>query len=209
MEDYLVSSLKRLYDDCHRAIEAGNSQNVGRAIIDRYNELLEEVQDECPENPRIQNLDPVSQSGASFAGGSPRPHPNDLQEVKFRVTAIADSAGLDVDDFQQVDEGSEMPIIQIQNHQTQSQSQEQRQEQYVTVGEIHEEIDRLMVSPDERERIEERVEEFENELEEENPDTERMLDIMSFVRDTSTQLASKMGMRALQHGVDLLEAISG
>lgn len=207
MQDYLVSSIKRVYDDCHRALEDGNSQNVGRAIINRYNELLEEIQEECSANERVQNLDSVSETGATFVGGNPRPHPNDLQEVKFGVTAIADSVNLDLKDFERVDEGSEMPIIHIHNRQSQTQAQQQRQEQYVTIEEIHEEIERLMTSPDQKERIEGRVEEFESELKEEEPDKGKMIDIISFVRDTSTQLASKLAMRALQYGVDILGGI--
>jgi hypothetical protein len=207
MQDYLVSSIKRVYDDCYRALDEGNSQNVGRAIINRYNELLGEIQEEYPDNERIQNLDPVSETGAGIAGGSTRPHPNDLQEVKFGVTTIADSVGLNLNDFERVNEGSEIPVIHIHNQQSQSQAQDQSQEQYITIEEIHEEIDRLMTSSEERELIEERVEEFESELENENPNKDRMLDIISFVRDTSTQLASKLGMVALQRGVDLLDAI--
>lgn len=64
-----------------------------------------------------------------------------------------------------------------------------------------------MTPPEERERIEERVEEFESELEDKNPDKDRILDIISFVRDTSTQLASKLGMVALQRGVYLFDVI--
>ncbi|MDR5657829.1 MULTISPECIES: hypothetical protein [Halobacteriaceae] len=90
---------------------------------------------------------------------------------------------------------------------TQVSSQEQSQEQYITIEEIHEKINRLMTSTEEKERIEERVEEFELELEDENPDKDNMLDIIPFVRETSTQLASRLGMVALQRGVDLLDAI--
>lgn len=200
MEDYLVSSIKRVYDDCYQALDEDEAGNVGNAIIDRYNDLLEEIQGECSENERVQELDPVNKTG--FQG---RAHPNDLQEVKIGVTTIADSAGLDLEDFQRVSENPEMPIINIHNQQ--SQSQHQRQEQYITVEEIQAEIDRLMASPEEIERIEERVEQFESELDNENPDKDRLIDTISFVRDTSTQLASKLGMLALQKGVDIIEAV--
>jgi len=197
MDEYLVSSLKRLYDDCYNAIEEDRSSKVGDAIVDRYHELLEEIHDEFPENDRIQNLEGIDKSGY---GG--RAIATDVQEVKFAVTSIADSLGLDSEDFKNVEGGSDMPIIQIKNEQ--SQTQEQTQEQYVTVEDIQEEVDRLMTSPEKRQLIEKRIEEFESEIEEENPDKERMIDAISFVRDTSTQLASKLAMRALQHGVDII-----
>lgn len=203
MEDYLVSSIKRVYDDCHRVLEEGSPQNVGSAIIDRYNELLEEIRQEYSDNERIQNLELVEESGAGN-----RPHPNDLQEVKFGVTAIADSIGLDLDDFENVSEGSEMPVIHIHNQQSQSQAQEQHQEQLFTIEELHEEANQLMTSKAEKEQIKERLDEFESELEANNPDKDRMLGIISFVRDTSTQLASKLGMVALQQGVDLFDAVA-
>lgn len=115
MQNCLVSSIKRVYDECHRALDEGNSQNVGSAIINRYNELLGEVQEGYPDNEQVQDLDPVNETGAGFASGSTRPHPNDLQEVKFRVTTIADCVGLDLDDFERVNEGSEMQIIHVHN----------------------------------------------------------------------------------------------
>jgi molecular chaperone DnaK (HSP70) len=202
MQDYLVSSIKRLYDDCYRALERENAGSVGDALVDRYNELLNEIQEEYPDEPRIQNLDAVEESGW---GG--RAMATDVQEVKIGVTSIADSLGLDSEDFQHVDDASEIPIIQINNQQSQSQSQQQQQDQYITIEEINQEADRLMASPDEKKQIKEQIEEFESELEGEEPDTDRIINIISIVRDTSTQLASKLAMRALQHGVDILNSI--
>ena len=65
----------------------------------------------------------------------------------------------------------------------------------------------MLAPPDQKQRVKEHIEEIESELEGEEPNKERMLGIISIVRDTSTQLASKLAMRLLQHRVDILESI--
>lgn len=201
MKDYLVSSIKRVYDDCHRALEDDKSQAVGGAIIDRYNELLDEIKSEYPDNERIQNLNPVERTGAGIVtGASNRPRSNDLQEVKFGTAAIADALELDIVEFKRVQNTDTIPIIQINQNQTQQQSQQQT----ITIESIYQEVDGLMVSPEQKENIESQVREFEEELESENPDKDRMKAVIDFVRDTSKQLAVKLTMLALTHGIDLL-----
>lgn len=197
MEEFLVSSIKRLYDESHRALEQGEETRRGESIIDRYNELLEEVKKNHPDNSRIQELKPASKTGWNG-----RVHPNDVQNVKFGLTTIADSAGLDLEDFKDVGGESEMQIIKIENNQ--SQSQNQRQEQYVKIEEIYEDVDRAMAPKEKKETVKEYIKEFKNELESESPDKNRMIEIISFVRDTSTQVASKLGIMALQRGIDII-----
>ncbi|QGN05865.1 hypothetical protein Hrd1104_00205 [Halorhabdus sp. CBA1104] len=204
MPDYLVSSLKRLYDDCSRAIDENNARAVGGAIIDRYNEILDEIQEEYSDNRRIQELEAVQRTGATFGGGPPRARANDLQDVKFRSAAIADALELELEDFERVADTETIPIIQLQQSVEQNQSQQQAQQQRVTIEQLYDDLDSRMGPEDEIEQLRELVEELEDQLNSENPDTVEIRDLIETAKSYSTQLGMKMAMLALERGIDIL-----
>jgi len=204
MDDYIVASLKRVYDDCSRALDSGTAQTAGGAIIDRYNELLDEVQAEYPHNQRIQQLEPLTRTdGGQTLETQNGPRADDLQKVKFGVTSMVDATGLDSDEFTQVADGSELPIIQITDHNAQPQSDQQ----YVEIDQIHSDIAQLMMPPDRKQYLKEQVTAFESELEQEHPDTDLLIESISMIEETNTKLASKMAVYALQRDIPLLDAL--
>ncbi len=62
--DYLITRLKRIFDQCVRVQEEGNEQNVGKVIVNEFNTLLDELQEAYPENQIVQDLGPVELTGA-------------------------------------------------------------------------------------------------------------------------------------------------
>lgn len=205
MPEFLVRSLKRLYDDCSQAIDENIADGVGGAVIDRYNDLLDEIQGEYPDNQRIQDLEEVQRTGGRFAGGPSIPHLNDLQEVKFRSAAIADALGLELEDFERVAGTDTIPVIQIEQNVEQSQSQEQAQQQTVTIEQLYEEVGTRMAPEEETEQLREMVGRLEEHLESDDPDSGEIRDLIETAREFSTQLALKMSMLALERGIDILD----
>ena len=204
MSDFLVRSLKRLYDDCSQAIEEENAQAVGEAIIDKYNSLLMEIQEEFPDNQRIQDLEEVQLTGATFGSGHPRPRSNDLQEVKFRSAAIADALGLELEDFERITDADTIPVIQIQQNVEQSQSQQQSQQQTITIEQLYRDVDNRMAPEEETEQLHELVGRLEEQLDSDDPNTVEIRDLIDTAKDFSTQLAMKMAKLALEQGIDIL-----
>lgn len=202
MSDYLASSLKRLYDECNRIIDDGDPLSGGRTVLDRHNELLERVKEEYPDNEIIQQLDEVSMSGAVVPGKTTRPTMDDIQEVKFNVTSVADAIGLNEDDFRRASGTDTIPVIEI--NQVQNQSQQQSATQTVTIEQLYEHADGMMAPKDEKEELRELVGRFEKELESEDPDAVELRDVIDSAKAFSSQLAMKMAMMAFERGIDVL-----
>lgn len=202
MSNYLASSLKHLYDECNRIIEDGNPRSGGKTVLDRHNELLEKVKGKHPDNKIIQQLDEVSMSGAVVPGKATRPTMDDIQEVKFNVTSIADAIGLDEDDFRRVNGSDTFSLIEI--NQVQSQSQQQSATQTVTIEQLYEQADEMMAPQGEKAELRELVGKFEQELESENPDAVELRDVIDSAKSFSSQLAMKMAMMAFERGIDIL-----
>lgn len=205
MTDFLARSIKRLYDDCSRSLEDGSAQVVGGAIIDRYNELLEDAKEEYTDNRRIQNLEVVERTGAGVVPDAPpRPRSNDLQEVKFGLTTIADSIGLDLEDFRQVADIESFPVIEIRQNVTQSQTQQQTATQTVTFEQLYDELETRMAPQEEIEELRELLERLETELKSEDSDEEEVRRVIDSAKAFSSQMAIKMALIALERGVDIL-----
>lgn len=202
MSNHFASSIKRIYDDCHRAIVEKDVRHVGKAIVDRHNELLQKAKSEYPDNEIIQELDKVQYSGSSWTAGNPTPTTNDLQDVKFNVTSIADAIGLDLNDFRQTADTDSLPVIKI--NQVQNQTQQQSATQTVTIDQLYEHAEGMMAREDEKEKLRNLVERFEDELESEDPDAVKLRDVVDSAKSFSSQLAMKMAMAAFERGVDLL-----
>lgn len=195
-DEYLVKTLKRIYDECQRAQDSGDEQNVGKTLISDFNELLEQYQEECPEHEVIQSIDPVDTSGAVAMGVANRAHPQDIQEVKMNTLKIADSLGLDTGDFKHPSSSDSLATINIQQQQSVSQS--------VTVNNLLKQVDNRMMSKSDKEELKEVIQEYESELESDSPDKSTLQDLLENARDYSADIALKLGMRALERGIDVL-----
>lgn len=202
MTEFLAKSIKRVYDECNRIIDEGDPGAGGKAVITRYNELLDRAKDEYPDNDLIHQLDEVTMSGARFVGGGEIPTTDDIQEVKFNSTTIADALGLDEDDFRQATGNDSLAHIEI--NQVQTQAQQQSTTQTVTVEQLNEHVDGMVASPDEKEELRQLVERFEEELESDDPDEVELRDVIDSAKAFSTQLAMKMAVAACERGINIL-----
>jgi hypothetical protein len=203
MSEHLASSLKRLYDECDEVLEREEARKRGGAIIDRFNELLWKAEDEYPDNSTIEDVDPVQRSGAGVTPGSDaKPHSNDLQQVKFRVTSIADAIGLDMDDFKNTSESDTMPLIEL--NQAQEQTQQQSATQSVTVEQLRKDVDGMMATDEEKSELRDLINQLESELNSDNPEPGQLREIVNSARDFSSQVAMKIAMSALERGIDIL-----
>lgn len=206
VETYLLKSLKRIHDDCERALRDDNYR-VNTSLAERFNEVLEEVKDEYPDNQRIQDISEAEgvSVGTNLHRGSEAAL-NTIQEIKLETLKIADTLDLDTDDFEDISSSGEFAVINVQ--QGQSQEQAQTQVQRVTVENILEDIDGMMTSPEEKEELRDLVQEFEDELESDETDASRLRQIIAKAREYSDDIARKLIMMATERGVYILLGMS-
>lgn len=190
-DEYLAKTLKRIYDECQQAQDSGNEHGVGKTLISVFNDLLEKYQNEYTDNDIIQEIDPVTTSGAHGSA-----HAQDVQKIKLNTLKIADILGLDTDDFQQPTSSESFATINIQQQQDVSQS--------VTVNNLLKQVDNRMMSESDKEELKDVIREYEAELESGVPDKSTLQELLDKARDYSTDIALKLGMRALERGVDVI-----
>lgn len=205
VDTYLLRSLKRVHDECERAISNENPRaNV--SIADRFNEVLQDFKEEFPDEERIQEIEEIQ--GISI-GASPMKldaATSNIQEVKFQTLKIADLLDLDTDDFEELSQNDEFAVINV--NQEQAQEQTQTQVQRVTVEQIIKDVEGMMIGPDDQEELKELIREYEAELEDEETDPSRLRGIAGKVKDYSDDAARKLVMLATERGVDVLEGLS-
>lgn len=195
--DYLITRLKRIFDQCLRAQEEGNEQNVGKVIVNEFNTLLEDLQKAYSENPIIQDLDPVEITGAGIVGSAPnRPHPQDIEQVRMNVYSIADSLGIEMEDFtQSAERTGDLTVVNV--------SQNQATQQNVTVKTLIKQVNGMMIPPDDKEELKEIIREFEDQIEN-DPDPGVLKSLFSEAKGLSQDVALKLAMKALENGIDIV-----
>lgn len=205
-EPYLLRSLKRVHDESERAIREENFK-VNNSIVDRFNDILDDFKESYPDENRIQEINEME--GVTVTGRYAATHQGEaldrIQEVKLKTLQIADSLNLNTDDFEEVSQSGEFAVINL--NQEQAQEQAQSQTQRITVEQIIEDIEGMMISPDDREELKELVREYENELDSDDPDPSRLREIISRVRDYSDDAARKLIMLATERGFNILVGI--
>lgn len=190
-EEFIITRLKRIFDQCVRAQEKENEQNVGKVIVSEFNELLDELQDSYPDNPIVQDVDPVGLTGIRN-----RPHPQDIEQVRMNVYSVADSLGIEMENFSESAERSgDLTIVNV--------TQQQAAQQQVSVENLIEQINTMMISPDDQEELKEIVREFEHEIEN-DPDSGVLKRLFSDAKDFSRDVALKLAMKALENGIDIV-----
>jgi hypothetical protein len=192
MEDtYLAKTLKRIFDECQEAQNRGDSISVGETLAGEFNDLLVDFKDEYSENDRIQTIDPVTMTGARG-----RCHPKDVQQVKQNCLKIADILGLDTDDFREPSTQDSFNTIHFEANQSVEQS--------VSVQNIVEMVNMQMMPESDKEELREVIEEFDEELEQDDPDKSRLVGLLDTAREYRPDIALQLGALALQNGIDVL-----
>lgn len=207
VDTYLIRSLKRVHDECERALREDNYQ-VNNSLADRFNELLNDFKGEYPDDDRIQVIDEcegVTVTGRHAVRNQSRAL-DIIQDIKLKTLKISDLLDLDTDDFEELSSSGEFAVINVQ--QDQAQEQAQTQVQRVTVENILEDISGMMTSPDEREELRGLVQEFEDELESDETDASRLRQIIAKAQEYSDDIARKLIMMATERGVYILLGMS-
>lgn len=195
-EDYLITRLKRIFDQCVRAQNEGNEQSVGKVIVSEFNTLLEELHEAYPENQIVQNLDRVDLSGAGPTGRATRAHPQDIEQVRMNVYSVADSLGIEMEEFTESAERSgDLTVINV--------SQNQTAHQEVTVENLIEQVNTMMMPPDDQEELKEIIRAFEDEMGD-DPDPNVLERLFSEAKDLSRDISLKLAMKALENGIDIV-----
>jgi hypothetical protein len=192
MEDtYLAKTLKRIFDECQEAQNREDAKNVAKTLIREFNDLLEDFKDEYPENNRIQTIDSVDMTGWKSAA-----HPQDVQQVKQNCLKIADTLGLDTDDFREPSTKDSFNTIHFEAN--------QNVEQSVSVQNIIEMVNMQMMPESEKDQLKDLIEEFDEELEQDDPDKSRLVGLLDTAREYRPDIALQLGALALQNGIDVL-----
>jgi hypothetical protein len=126
----------------------------------------------------------------------------DLREIKLKTEQIADLFELDMQDFERVDDVTEMRPIVIQQHATQETevTTEQTVELNVTVEHIRETIQHVQRPPDQKAELEAILDKFEEELQSEQDET-RLQRLLGAAEEISEDVATQLAQRALMYGV--------
>lgn len=207
VDTYLIRSLKRVHDECERALREDNYQ-VNNSLADRFNELLDDFKREYPDDERIQSIDEcegVNVTGRHAATNQSRAL-DLIQDIKLKTLQIADLLDMDTGDFEELSSGGEFAVINVQQDQAQQQSQTQAQR--VTTENIIKDVDGLMTSIEEKEELRDLVEEYEDELESDDTDVSRLKQIIAKAREYSDDIARKLIMMATERGVYILLGMS-
>lgn len=206
VDSYLVRSLKRVHDQAAETLEV-TEPTSSESIAERFNQVLEEFQSEYPDNERLGAIEPVEGTRASIRRlGTVESANEDLRKIKLRTEQIADIFELDVADFEQLDETTEIRPIVIEQHT--EVSQETEVSQSVEYTQIIEQVDQAMLSAEDAETLKDIIREFEDEIEKEDTDESRLRDLAGrakqFGAGIGIQVAAKLTMAGLQAGYDLI-----
>lgn len=196
-KEYCITRLKRIFDQCVRAQEQGEEQNVGKTIVDEFNTLLENLKETYSDNQIIQDIEPVELSGASIVRNAPnRPHPQDIEQVRMNVYSVADSLGIEMEEFtESAERTGDLTVVNV--------SQNQATHQQVNVENLVEQVNTMMASPEDKEELKEVIREFDDQINN-NPDPDVLKRLFSEAKDLSYDVALKLAMKALENGIDIV-----
>lgn len=206
VDSYLVRSLKRVHDQAAETLEV-KEPTSSETIAERFNQILTDFQDEYPDNERLHQIEPVEGTTASLRRAHTVEAANeDLREIKLRTEQIADLFDLDVADFEQVDDITEMrPIVIQQNTDV---TQETDVSQSIDYTQITDQVDQAMLGAEDAEELKDLIREFQSEIEDRDTDESRLRDLVGRAKQygagVGTQVAAKLTMAGLQSGYDLI-----
>jgi len=195
-EAYAIKTLKRVHDAAIQADEEGTV-----AVVDQYNEALELLQSEYPDNSRISGFEKITANIGKAVVPTEEEYmqkPVALEKVKLKTEQIADVLDLG-DGFERPADESGMQQIVIEQNSSQSNTQEVNQDiSFEAVMQLIEYDPQVQQNKDE---VEELVKEFQEELEKEDCDPDVLRKLISEVKDYSASVGAKLAMLALQKGV--------
>jgi hypothetical protein len=199
-KEFIFRQAQRIYDDCVTSQRRETMPQDAGGITESYNDLLEQAQEAFTDNDIIQSLEEVQTD-------SPAPRMNigtgdSVQRVKSKITQIADALDIELSDVEDAGDRDTLRPIEVSVNQDvdQSQQQEQSQQQYVDIDEVRDGVDRAAMPPDEKQQLQEIIDEFEAELEGDR-DSSRLQQLLGRAEEYSVDVVAKLGMLGLQYGV--------
>lgn len=185
-ETHAIKSLKRVHDSAVNTEAAG-----ANGVVTEFNDVLSRVKEQYPDNEFIQSVEEVQ--------GVRRPTKmaDAVKKVEIRTEQIADALELGKD-FKRTTDDDDMPLITIEQSNSQTATQEVSQE--VSVEAVMELIELDPQAQQNKEELKGLVEQFENELESDDPDSGTLRQLINDAKEYSTSVAAKLAMLALQSG---------
>lgn len=200
--DYWIGELGRLYERSSEAIDEGHSKAV-EPLTEEFNEALEQLKDEFPDNEIVSNTDSVDaytedtsrSSGSTMVISPPRRRDEALHEIRSRCEKIANALDYELPERESGRRGADqMVMVSVEQESTQEVDQE------VTVESIMQLVDVDPQVQGNREEVKELVRKFEDELGKDDPDEGGLRRFIEEAKEYSTSVAAKMAIRALQAG---------
>jgi hypothetical protein len=192
-EQYYLKSLKRLYDEGDKSQRREDVQAVN-GIIKAHTELLPELKDRFPENEVIQSIEEVDFT-ETYKGVAPE-NIREVQTVKMNALRMADSLGVEVDNFEEQASNEGMTVIHV------NQSVDQSVD--VSINTVTQLVNNLPREETQKENLREIIEEYHSELQSENPDTSVLKELIDEARELSKDVAVKLAIVGLRKGIDIL-----
>ena len=190
--EYWVGQLGRLYGEIERHdMEATG----GSAFAEQYNKILGKLQEEFPDNEVVQSMEKADTVGRRDMFGS-----SEVKAViKMNCGQLADALGyeLPTGELEKTARKESMGIVLVQNQEnTQKVSQDVSQE--ITIDATLEMINYLPYENSIKKDLRQIVEEFDNELGEEDPDESRLRNLVEDAAEKSTEVAVNLAMKGLE-----------
>ena len=158
----MLKSLKRVHDEAERAIER-DSYQTSASVAERFNEALAEFQQEYPDKERLQDIEEaesISVDTRNLVDGANEAL-DELQNIKLQCLSIADMFEIDTAGFKEISEDGDMTIISLEQNQSANQA--------VQMNNLMKQVDQMMVPQNKKEELKEIIEDYENELQDEDP----------------------------------------
>lgn len=206
-QSFWIRELGRLFKRSSESIRSNDSEGI-KVLVEDFNEALSNLKEEYPENPIITSTDAVDPTEEKFLMGTVDHHGNSstatyegtreeaLYEIRSNCERIANSLGYELPDDSSSSDADQMVVVQMEN--TQSAKQEVSQE--VTVESVMELIEHDPQAQANKGELQEITEQFDEELESENPSEDTLRQYIRDAKSYSTTVAAKLSMLALQKG---------
>lgn len=200
--DYWIGELGRLYERSSEAINKDHTDAI-EPLSEEFNEALDQLKQEFSDNEIVMSTDPVdgrtesysNSSGSTVAFAPSRRRDAALHEIRSRCEKIANALDYELPERESGSRrADQMVMVSVEQESTQEVNQE------VTVESIMQLIDVDPAVQGNREELKGLVEEFEEEVGEDDPDEGILRHFIQEAKNYSASVAAKMAIRALQAG---------
>jgi hypothetical protein len=185
-----IAQLGRLYKE----VSGSDGGRGANAFAEQFNRVLSNLQNEFPDNEFIQNMGEVGTTGKNDLFGQG----DAIQEVKMKCGQLADALGYDLPEAE-LEQSGDITVVSMQSEQ--SQTAEQNVSQEVSIENVLEMVNYTTLNQAKQDELREIIQEFEDELSEDEPDPSRLRDFIESAKTYSVDVSAKLAMLALGHGL--------